>query len=91
VNSESAIYNGGLANNNKFFGSATAEVVSRAVTYGGWNTNRTYSVRSSYPWQFRGGSAESARTGLFTFRHAQGGENNDGNLTTSHRTILSGY
>jgi hypothetical protein len=89
VNSDSAIYNGGLAGNSLFFGTATAEVVSVAVYNGGWNGDRAQPPESAWPWFRNGGGADAgAAAGIVTFYRHSGGA---GNTYGYGRTILSGY
>jgi hypothetical protein len=89
VNNVSAITNGALADNPRFFGSATAEVISRASIDGGWNGDRQYSIYSDTPWLIGGGRSSLGTTtaGVFSIHGAAGGVNQH----ASHRTILSGY
>jgi hypothetical protein len=90
VNSWTAIYSGGLANKPAFFGSGTAEVVSRAImNLGGWNNDYAGSMYSSGPWHSRGGfyDVDTSSIGIYAFIRSGGGIDS----TTSHRTILSGY
>jgi hypothetical protein len=87
VNDLSAIYAGGLANNPLFFGSSTAEMVSVAVQNGGWNGDRSVSVRSIASWFGRGHRSDYNASGVFAAATSTGvGEGSQG-----HRTILSGY
>jgi hypothetical protein len=88
VNNSNAIWNGALAGNVKFFGTATAEVVGGADQYGSWNGDRANSVISSSPWVNRGGrSGNSSGSGVFAL-HRDPGQDSD---PIGHRTILSGY
>jgi hypothetical protein len=88
VNNANAIRNGGLAGNNKFFGSNTAEITSVAATNGSWNGDTNYSMRSALPWNVLGGySYGGAGAGIF------GPDDDSGGVgpTLGHRTTLSGY
>jgi hypothetical protein len=88
VNNENAIRNGSLANNVKFFGSATSEIVSAAADSGSWNGDRIWSVESAQSWQMKSGySYHTSAAGIFH------NDNNNGGVLAGlgHRTILSGY
>jgi hypothetical protein len=93
VNNANAIYNGGLAGNPRFFGSATAEIVSIANQYGSWNGDYSRAHHatesSNRPWSTLGGQSNDGigRPGTFAFYSRTGNTNN----YISHRTILSGY
>jgi hypothetical protein len=88
VNDIAAIRNGGLAGNSKFFGSATAEIISTAVTNGSWNGDRSESMQSTAPWPALGGQAPNGtQAGSFAFARETGGVFD----YMGHRTILSGY
>ena len=89
MNNINAIVDGILANDVRFFGSNTAEIVSLAnITNGGWNGDYAYSVRQANPWAAMGGVANlSSRVGIFAFSYDSGATfERDG-----HRTILLGY
>jgi uncharacterized protein YyaL (SSP411 family) len=93
VNGKDAVVNGGLAGNAKFFGTATAEVVTRAAvdTYnsGGWNGDYANTVHSTLPWFTRGGHVQDhVGAGLFAFLN---NFSNTPEYRFGHRTILSGY
>jgi hypothetical protein len=88
VNGELAIANGGLAGKPRFFGSARAEVTSRAVQLGNWNGDDAGAATSTYSWfAFDAPANQGARAGIFS------ADQNNGRViyNISHRTILSGY
>jgi hypothetical protein len=88
VDDGNAIINGMLANKSQFFGSSTAEVVSDADRYGGWNRAYSQSVSSSAPWSALGARSDnSSNAGILISYSYNGAANNN----RSHRTILSGY
>jgi hypothetical protein len=88
VDGQNAINGGGLAGNSKFFGGATADIVSNAGQYGNWNGDWSWSMHSSEPWANRGGQAiNGLNSGVFALENYYG----DGLQFLSHRTILSGY
>jgi hypothetical protein len=91
VDDSHAFRNGDLLGNSLFFGSATAEVLSR--NYGNnasWNLDYAHSPTPS-SWQLRSatstdGGDNNGGSGIFSL-FSRGGDANQ----TSHRTILSGY
>ena len=91
MNNANAIIQGRLANNIRFFGSATAEIVS--TTMGGasnsaWHEDRSYTAFSTSPWYTGGGRPENVQgAGIFGF-YGYAGVDVD---HVSHRTILLGY
>ena len=90
VNSNTAIWRGGLANNSLFFGTATAEIVSTntAGHSNGWNGDRASTMDSTQPWHSRGSQLDfSVDAGTFSFFRSVGGALE----YISHRTILLGY
>ncbi|MCL2001919.1 hypothetical protein FWG76_00750 [Candidatus Saccharibacteria bacterium] len=83
-----AIYNGGLANKPRFFGSSTSEIVSLTGANGNWNSGRSESVRATDPWFYMGAlSGVTNYRGIFSSAHTPGSTSS----TISHRTILLGY
>ena len=89
VNSGNAMILGGLTNKPRFFGSATAEVISQASAgAGGWNGNSAHSLISGGSWQLRSATPTQGSAGgaLRSGTHS-GAMRED----MSHRTILLGY
>ncbi|MCL2002342.1 DUF2974 domain-containing protein [Candidatus Saccharibacteria bacterium] len=87
-----AIRDGRLANNPRFFGSNTAEIIAYRGTnnLGSWNNDYTGTVYSARPWFILGGhSANDNYAGMFAFNRDDDGGSNPNNI--SHRTILLGY
>ena len=81
---------GGLANNPKFFGTATSETASIADWRGSWNGDQaiTPALPSSMSWFRRGNqSIDMATAGVFAHNTQSGIDASN----LSHRTILLGY
>ncbi|MCL2002296.1 hypothetical protein FWG76_02725 [Candidatus Saccharibacteria bacterium] len=89
MSSVSAIINGGLSGNSRFFGSNTSELVAQPTDTGSWNVGFTRTINQSSPWQYFGGMASSmgSGAGVLSFAVSTGGVN----TSASHRTILLGY
>ena len=88
MNADHAFYNGNLANNFRFFGTSTSEVMSVNNTQGVWNIGNALSPNEASPISFAGGvSSGGAAAGALVPGRRTGGVFID----VSHRTILLGY
>ena len=88
MDGQNAIWNGGLASNQTFFGASFAEVASAAITLGGWHEDRVWAANSTNSWYLRGGNSNIAiESGILTSGYMNGGVRQD----FTHRAILSGY